>query len=281
MSQTIAGIQGIVFSGATPVEPPTILVLGEEKTGKSTLACSLVDWPAPGMQPLVLAFDATGPDSCFQLGYQIPNIKIGMQPGTDMWSRTQGVLNNLEAQFRPGSKARSTFGSLVIDCGSTLADTLWQEIENPIKLQAYGELKDKLSAVYWRLAALRIPTVWLAWLQEASVDNKTKKIIQGGPMMTGNFRRTLAGKATQVMLLAKKKVGTTAPGADREGYVRVLYSKMRDNIALGGRFALPDPCPPHLGWVMSAILNGTGTGPSPIADPNPAHDPVPGQSQPA
>lgn len=258
----MGGIHGVVLSGTVPNEPPIILVIAREKTGKSSLACSLMGWH--GGNPLVLAFDPTGPDSCARLGYQVPNVKIKDAPGNTFVEKAINVITNVEQSFR-NRGAGFPFTSIVIDCASTMSEMLFQHFQaaNPgVKdpRQIYGNVLDVSRQYFFKLTTLSVPTIWIAWLKEpfteekGSGPNKTRVNVEGGPQITGSFKNILAGKATNIILLDKEKHGTNAPGADEQGYVRMFHTKPYNNINCAGRFALPEPCPAHLGYVLDTIM---------------------------
>src|SRR3989304_8723540 len=81
------GIPGLTYAGQGAIEPPILLIIGKEKSGKSSLALTLFDWPSPGCRPLVLAFDALGFDSVAQFA-PCPGIKVKDQPGLTFWDKT-------------------------------------------------------------------------------------------------------------------------------------------------------------------------------------------------
>jgi hypothetical protein len=257
------GIQGLTFAGQGAVEPPILLVIGKEKCGKSTLALSLFDWPNQGDRPLVLAFDALGFDSTAQFA-PCPGVKVKDQPGLTFWDKTNNAITNLEQVFRSGR--RTPFTSLLVDCGSTMVDKFMQEgrgmgARDP--RQAFGYALNKSNEVLWRLIELGKPLIWLAWLKEGFMDvqgsgqAKRTKMVLGGAQIEGSFRAKLTGKATQVIILEKvKQLG--AQGADAEGYVRQFHTRTYDNVEAGGRLSqfLPEPCPAHLGYVLSLLTQG-------------------------
>lgn len=258
MSQTVAGIPGITFTGTVPNEPPIILVVGPEKIGKSTTAISLIDWPRPGAQPLIIAFDAGGPDSCAQLGYQMSVLKVKDQPGINMSDKTIRAAEIVARAFKSAPRDQYPYTSIVIDCASTLVDKLFADALPRYKsqLQVYGEVKNVAERFFGIITEIGVPTIWYAWLKEPYEDNKTKKLMEGGAKITGAFKNTLAGRATNIVMLDREKHGVGAVGADAQGYVRMFHTRTYNNIALGGRYALPEPCPPHLGMILQTIMGG-------------------------
>ena len=270
---TIGGIQGIVYSGQQLPEPPHILIVGGEKSGKSTLATTLMNWPQPGNMPLVLAFDKTGPDSCAQIGYQIPHIKIKDRPGATFAEKCQTTITEIGLAF--GRRSPDfPFTSIVCDCASTLTEKLLDEekqlhpdYKDPRK--HYGAVLDHSKAIMWRLLDLQVPVIWLSWDKEPFVaetvnektQQKSKRQVMGKPFTAGNFGKILAGKVHQIMILEKLKIGVGVEGADPQGYVRQLHTRTWENYEAGGRFSslLPEPAPANLGYVLncvSGIRNG-------------------------
>lgn len=262
------GIPGLSLAGSEDPESPIIIVEGGEKVGKSTTAISLVNWPNQGNYPLILAFDAAGVDSCAQMGYSMPCVKIKDQPGLDNWQKTQSALTSIENAFK-NKKNNFPFTSLVIDCGSTMTERFWRDASkgktNPgEKLQAYGTVLEQSKEVMWRTLEIGVPVIWYTWIKESYQDQKTKRQTLGGPLLVGNFKAVLAGKASQILLMEKVKNGIGSAGADAQGYVRQFHTKTYSNIEAGGRYSqyLPDPCPPNLGWILTQIMSrGRGAAP--------------------
>jgi len=257
-----SSIPGVSMSGTTPTEPPTIMVLGLPKVGKSTLAASLIGWPEPGMMPLVLAYDSTGPDSCAALGYPVPALKVRDQAGATWMDKSRAALGNIEAAVRSGESA--PFGSLVVDCASTLIERLHEDAarlnKNPDPRSTYGIILEQSKEILSRIHDLGLPVIWLAWLRESYIEesgegpNKKRRQVLGGPLITGNFRARLAGTVHMITVLDKINVGPNAEGADAMGYRRVLHTRTWNGIEAGGRYNLPEPFPAHLGLVLDAVM---------------------------
>ena len=262
-------IPGVVFTGDIPIDNPAILVISPEKAGKSSLAGTLFDYPRQGDRPLVLAFDHTGPESCNRLGWRVPHIRMGDQPGATLFEKTKNVLSSLEAAKIRGqlvTQEGNPITSIVIDCASTMASKFFEHAElrsnNPDPRSYYGDTLRQSNQVLSRIMDLGLPNIWLAWLQEPHVaeekndkGQKQKKMIFGRPNIPGNFKQSLAGRVHMILYLEKIKVGMGVQGADDTGYTRVLHTKTYDNVEAGGRFndVLPEPAPPQLGWIVHQI----------------------------
>jgi hypothetical protein len=264
MTNPFASIPGVTLTGQFPQEPPLLLVIGPEKSGKSTLSTSLVNWPNQGDMPLIIAADASGPDSCAKMGFSMPTMKIKDMPGRTFWEKTQYVLTTLENAKRSN---QFPFTTIVIDCASTLAEKLHMEDvrDNPSNdpRKNYGNILTQCREFMHRILDLGLPTVWLAWLREPQVEEKvlpngrkSKTTRLGGANIVGGFRNILAGKASMILPLEKVNVGPGAPGADETGYQRVLHTRTWDQIEGGGRYShlFPEPCPAHLGWVINQMM---------------------------
>lgn len=257
-------IRGLTYSSTTPTEPPILLVIGREKCGKSTSVTTLFGWPNPDSVPVVLAADPSGPDSCAKLGYRVPTLKIKDMPGLRYKDKVKAAVSALEDGFAHGPRP----GSVVVDCVSTLVERLLsdeqQESKNPDPRAAYYPCELELRSLWNRLQDLSVPVIYLAWLREGGIyetrtptGQKSKRLVLGGANIMGDKMRALvAGKAHMILLLEKVNVGRGAQGADEQGYIRQFRTATYDNIECGGRYYLPDPCPAHLGWVLSAIMNG-------------------------
>jgi hypothetical protein len=273
MTAFVSPIAGVSLSGTIPTEPPTIMVIGPPKVGKSTLATTLIGWPEPGMVPLVLAFDPTGPDSCAALGYPVPTLKVRDQVGGTWMEKSRTALSNMEAAFR--SKRAAPFGSVLVDCASTMIERLHEDAArtntNPDKRSTYGIILEQAKEIMCRLHDLQVPIVWLAWMKESFIEEtpggegqpKKKRQIMGGPLITGNFRARLAGTVHMIAILDKINVGPNAAGADSQGYQRVLRTKTFNGVEAGGRYNLPDPFPAHLGYMFDAVMQRGAFTPQP------------------
>lgn len=264
MNPNVPLLPGVVFTGDVPIENPTILVVAFEKTGKSSLTCSLFDYPTPGAQPLVLAFDETGPESCNKLGYRVPHYRICDQPGLSFFDKTKYVLTIIENAV---ASRQFPFSSIVVDCASTMTQRFFEEAEktskNPDSRAHYGDALRQSNHVLSRVRDLGLPNIWLAWLEPPHVQEtkdertgaKTKRFLLGRALIPGNFKANLAGRAQMVLFLEKVKGSLGQPGVDDTGYYRQIHTRTYDNIEAGGRFndVLPEPCPPHLGYIINQI----------------------------
>jgi hypothetical protein len=257
-------IPGLVMSGTVPQEPPTILVIGPEKSGKSTLAASLKGWPEAGKEPIVLAWDPSGPDSCSSIGLPVPMIKVRDQSGGTWFDKGMLAISNIQAAINQHGKDLP-FGALVVDCASTMVERLHDDARK-IKTskdtrQQYGLIMEWSKEIMARIHDLGLPTIWLAWqkepfTEETVKDNgqKVRRQIMGGPLITGNFRAKLAGTVHLIAVLEKVNVGPNGQGADPLGYARVLHTRTWAGMEAGGRYLLPEPFPGHLGYLLDAIL---------------------------
>lgn len=262
MSGSPFNIQGVSYSSPVPTTAPSILILGGPKSGKTTLTTTLFDYPEPGMQPLLLAADPTGVDVCAKHGFRVANLKFRDMPGTLYADKVKYAIDALEKGILSGPRP----GSIVTDCYSTLAEKGVTDAQlngkNPDPRSWYNEALQIIRILMTRLADLNIPQIGYAWLSEAEIhEDKTPsgqkrvRMQMGGPQIMGKKATAqVGGKHDLVLLLDVVKRGVDAPGADQDGYVRELRTKNYNNIVLGGRYALPDPCPPHLGWILNVLM---------------------------
>lgn len=246
---------------------PQFLVIAREKEGKSaTVGTSLVNWPRPGMHPLYFAFDESGPYSCLKLGYQPHIMAIKKLPGARMIDRARDGLTRLEANVQ---RLHQMYGSLIVDCGSTMADFFHEDArkgKNPNPQSHFGDTLMWCREVMHRLSALNLPIWWLAWLREPEFveekqpgptgDQKIRRLIQGGPNILGNFKSILGGKVQHIFILEKQNVGPQHPGADEAGFARVFHTRDHGNVRAGGRFShlLPPQMPARCDLVMQAVM---------------------------
>lgn len=269
-------IPQVVSVGGNDNTAPIIVLQALEKDGKSaTSGTTLAGWQ--GKEPLFLAWDRTGPDSCLRLGYSPKAIRIPDLPGQKVdpegrvadsfWAKGRAALAILESNR---AEIVSTYNALIVDCTSTMSDRLFEEArrfsKNPDPRSHYGDVLLWCSEFMNRVVDIGLPTVWLAWMKPAeTVQDKntrgqtTTRLVPGGPLITGNFKVRLAGKAHHIAILTKEKHTPETPGADDEGFVRMLRTKPWNNVTAGGRYShvLPDPMPAHLG-VLFASITGKG-----------------------
>jgi hypothetical protein len=259
-------IIGISMVTAQGNKAPIALVISPEKAGKSSLGTTLFGWPDQQKQPLFLAWDKTGPDACVKLGYSPHAIKIPDLPGDRHWAKAQIALQTLESNI---TAIKQQYGSIIVDCCSTMADRLHEDArrfsKNTNPKSHFGDCLMQCKEFMNRVTDLGLPTVWLSWLREAEVEetvmpngNKKTRIIPGGPHIIGGFRQLVGGKAHHIFVLEKQRVGFGVAGADEQGYKRVLHAAPWSNIASGGRYGhlLPDECPANLGLILQAITTG-------------------------
>lgn len=257
-------IPGISLVDALSNDAPIILIIAEEKAGKSTIAATTsVGYPEPGFDPLILAWDKTGPDACIKLGYQPHVMKIGDQPGNRWFAKAKHVMQTLENN---APAIRQRYGAIITDCTSTMVDRLHEDARrfspNPNPQSHFGDALMQSKEWINRIVDLGLPSIWLAWLRAPEVVEtttaggaKTKKFIMGGPNILGNTRSLIAGKAHHILYLEKQKVGVGQPGADEDGYLRVFHTRPFENINCHGRYShvLPEPAPAHLGYILGCI----------------------------
>lgn len=252
-------IPGVVLSGSTPVEAPIVLVIAREKTGKSTLAATLMGWPREGFSPLVLAFDPTGPDSARRIGVQLPHIKVKDEPGDSYLSKIRGLASKLEGHT---AVLRQKYSSIVIDCASTMADKIFDEAQrnsnNTNPKSHYGDVLNACSSFYYRIADLGLPVVWISWLREPEnvADKGVTRYIPGGPHIIGSFREKLAGKVQAIVMLDKTVARPGDPNASSDGHIRRFHTRPFAGVNCESRYALPNPMKAHLGWLLHYIMNG-------------------------
>jgi len=266
--QNFSPIPGVTVVDARSNTAPLLLVISKEKAGKSSLATTLVNWPTQGMDPLILAWDKTGPDSCIRLGYRPHAIRVAEQPGKTHWDRARTVLDNLE---KNSLALRGRYGVIVTDCASMMVDRLHEDARrfspNPNPQSHFGDALMQAKEWINRIVDLGMPCIFLAWLREPEMTEvkgpggqKVKKFTPGGANILGGTRASLAGRAHHILYLEKQKTGVGTQGADEEGYTRLIHTRPYENIDCHGRYShvLPEPAPAHLGWILSQI---TGAGP--------------------
>lgn len=265
-SLTPVTIPGVAPVSSHSTTAPILLVISYEKTGKSSLPVSCVNYPKPGMQPLVLAADPNGPVSCLNLGYAVPHLRFIDMPGRTYADKVRAALDRLEQH----ASLRDEVGVVFTDCVSTMTEKLLDDAKrhskNPDPRSHYNDVLVVFREYVHRLFDLNIPQVWLSWLEEPSTveektpaGGKTMRKIPGGPSILGRkLRAFVGGRADHILMLEKVKYGTSAPGADSEGYVRVLHTRPYHEINAGGRFShlLPEPCPANIGQILAAITGG-------------------------
>lgn len=259
---TLPGVQ--VVSGNDNAAP-IIGIIAEEKTGKSSLGVTLFGWPEPHMQPLYIAFDESGPDSCVALGYAPHRIRPRLDwSGGDLADKMHNGLTSLESNK---AMLQRNYCAIIIDCASVMNDRLLELARskngnNPDPRAAYGDVLKWSSSFMNRIVDLGLPTVWLAWLKAAEVHEeklrgqKVKRQVMGTFNIVGNFKARLAGKSHHNFLLEKRLVGVGTPGADSLGYARILHSVPYQNVGVGGRYShiLPPECPPDLSFILGSIM---------------------------
>lgn len=244
----------------------------------TTAITTLRDWPEPGMDPLVLAFDPHGPDACVRLGYHPHAMRIRDLPGNSTFDKTKAALAMLHQNI---DYVKRRYGAVVIDCASTMVMQFHDDAKNtpknrnnPDTRAPYFELGLYVKEVIRKVMDLQLPNIWLAWLMEGSTSSEKdqstgqqkKSTEMGGPDIMGRkVRNWIAGTSHHNFVLEKYRVakGGVDPWGgkcDDEDFVRVIHTKPWGLINAGGRYShlLPDPAPANLGWILSQI---TGRGP--------------------
>jgi hypothetical protein len=266
-----SNIPGVYMTGTGRPEPSHVLVIAPEKSGKSTLATTLIDYPEKGDMPLVIGFDPTGPESCAAIGKPVPAIKVKdahihypeVSTTASTFEKARAVVTGLERAFRGDDKP---FKVILVDCASTMMSTFFSEdarkhvTKEP--RQTYQRAAQQSQEIMDRLLALGVDIVWLAWLREAIVEesgsgqDKRKKMVLGGALIEGQkFRALLQGRAHNILILEKYKgaQNDALEGVQTkcgDGFNRRFHTRQWNNIEAGGRFNLPNPAPADLGWIL-------------------------------
>lgn len=264
-------LPGITLATGLDNYNPMLSLISAEKQGKSaTTITSLVGYPEPHHQPLVLAWDEHGPDACVKLGYIAHAIRMRSQPGATNIEKARYTLRTMEANK---SAYLQQYGSIVVDCASVCATLFHEDAKgtpknrnNPDPRAPYFELALYFKEFVQRVIDFGLPSIWLAWQADGSIGNEDKKERQelGGPDIMGKkLRNYLAGRAHHNFILEKRKVGSGADPwgrpADGEGCIRVFHSQPWNMVNAGGRYShlLPEPSPPSFSWILGQI---TGRG---------------------
>lgn len=236
---------------------PSILVTGREKEGKSSLATSLFGFPEAHQQPLILAVDPSGPDSCLNLGFAVHAIRVNEQGGMRWFDKTRAAIDVVEKNLLT---IRQNYGTLVFDDLSTASYRMLEDArrgsKNPDPRSHYQTMYTQVNEIWWRLQDLDMPVVWLAWMGEPGMTDEGKVAELAAPDIAGKrFARTIAGRAQHVFVLERRMVGKGTAGADAHGYTRLLHSVPWNGQNAGGRFAhlLPEPCPADLSFILRAV----------------------------
>lgn len=252
-------IPGITANPRSGNKAPIVLVAGREKEGKSTtVITSLFGFGGATMQPLVLAADSTGPDSCLAVGYVPHAIKFVDLAGR-WYDKLRSALDKVEQNI---AAIRKTYNAIVFDCASTLSYRLLEDArrfsKNKDPRSHYQDMYTQFNEAWWRLADLEMPIVWLAWTGEPAMTDEGRTEYAAPDIAGKRFARTIAGRAHHVLLLERRKVGVGTDGADRDGYLRLFHTKPWNNNNAGGRYAhvLAEPMPAHMGNVLGAMLGG-------------------------
>lgn len=259
---TPASIHGVTAITSVQQRAPVLLVAGREKDGKSSLATTLFGFPTPNHQPLVIAADPSGPDSCLNLGYAVHAVHLHKQQGANWFARGREALSVIERNI---TSIKQQYGALVFDDASTLSYRMLEDARrgsrNPDPRSHYQTMYTQFNELWWRLADMDMPVIWLAWSGEQSMAEDGKVAELAAPDIAGKrFARTIAGRAQHVFVLEKRKVGLGGAGADQHGYGRLLHTIPWNGQNAGGRLShlLPEPIPANLGAVLRAA---TGMGP--------------------
>lgn len=253
---TPATLAGVTSINKTTYRAPIILVAGQEKIGKSSLSATLFGFPEPHHQPLVVAVDPSGPDSCLNLGFAVHAIRVNEMPGSRWFDRTRSAVEIIERNI---SNVRQQYGSLVIDCGSTLSYRLLEDArrtsKNPDPRSHYQTMYTQFNELWWRLADLDFPVVWLAWAGEPGMNDSGATELAAPDIAGKRFARTIAGRSMHNFILEKRFVGKGAQGADQHGYGRFLHTVAWNGQNAGGRFShlLPEPCPADLSYILRTV----------------------------
>jgi len=253
---TTPAISGISSVSKANYTAPCIMVTGREKDGKSSLAATLFGFPDSQRQPLIVAADPSGPDSCIALGYAVHAIKLNEMTGVRWFDRARSALDIIERNI---ATIRSQYGAVVFDDASTISYRMLEDArrssKNPDPRSHYQTMYTQFNELWWRLGDIGMPLVWLAWMGEPGLTETGGTELAAPDIAGKKFARTIAGRSQHNFVLEKRMVGKGGPGADQHGYARFLHSVPWNGQNAGGRFGhlLPEPCPPDLSFILRTI----------------------------
>lgn len=263
---TLGGISNIVFSGEGPEEPKIITVLGDEKSGKSVLTTTLMDWPSEGGRPLVIAADSRGVDACAEVGIKVPHIKLKDAPGAHILDKADGVIRDLRQKwkkFDPKNPAAFPFTTIVFDCASSYGQYAITAIDefnqNPDKRSDYGLLSESFRRIFVGIKDLGVPVIFYAWWRHATkvqISKTESKFEPGGSDIPGQWSKSLTGLSDQICILEKSSGGPKDPFTCSDGFARKLYTRMHKGTPAGGRYQsrLDEIEPANLGLVLAKLM---------------------------
>lgn len=252
-----SSIQGITAVDRTLNRAPVIMVSGREREGKSSLSTSLFGYPTPMHQPLILAIDPTGPDSCINLGFAVHAVRIDTMPGAKWIDRARAMVQVVEQNIQ---QVRQQYGSIVIDDASTLSYRMLEEArrttKNPDPRSHYQQMYTWFNEIWWRVADLAMPTVWLAWVGEPSFQEDKAPELAPPDIAGKRFARSIVGRTQHMFILERRFVGIGGQNADPKGYARVLHTTPWNGQNAGGRLQhlFPDVIPADLAQVFRAAI---------------------------
>lgn len=264
----LGGIANIVYSGEGPEEAKVVTVLGDEKSGKSGLTATLMDWPAEGGRPLVIAADPRGVDACAELGVRVPHIKLRdvQAPGTIV-EKADALVRDLRTKwqkFNPAKPDAFPFTTIVFDCASSYGQYAITAIDetntNPDKRSDYNLLAESFRRIFVGLKDLGVPVIFYAWwrhAQKIQIDKATSKFDPGGAEIPGQWSKSLTGLSDQILILEKTSGGKAdSPYLCSDGFERKLYTRMHKGTPAGGRYQsrLDEIEPANLGLVLAKLM---------------------------
>lgn len=263
---TLGGIANIVFSGEGPEEPKIITVLGDEKSGKSVLTTQLMDWPAEGAKPLVIAADSRGVDACAEVGIRVPHVKLKDLPGSTIIEKADGLIRDLRVKwkkFNPENPSAFPFSTIVFDCASSYGQYAINAIDetnpNPDKRSDYGLLAESFRRIFVGLKDLGVPVIFYAWwrhAQKIQISKTESKFDPGGAEIPGQWSKSLTGLSDQILILEKTTGTPNGPYLCSDGFDRKLYTRTHKGTPAGGRYQsrLNEIEPADLGTVLAKLM---------------------------
>lgn len=259
---TLGGIANIVFSGKGPEEPKTVTILGDEKSGKSVLTTTLMDWPSEGAMPLVIAADARGVEACAEVGIEVPNLKVRDQPGAHIIDKMDGLIRSLRTKWRkfdPKNPKDFPFTSVVWDCASSYGQEAMRDIDefnkNPDDRSDYKILANAFQRTFYGLRDLGVPVIIYAWWRHAHKD-QDGKLDPGGAEVPGKWSKNLTGLSDVILILEKTNGTPNGKFLCSDDFDRKLHARMRQGTPAGGRYQsrLNPVEPANLGLVLAKLM---------------------------
>lgn len=243
-----------------------VMVYGVEGSGKTCLAMTLADKDKKGVG--YITHESSGPTSLVSIGYPADTPVELLTPGIDPFPETYKALREMAKD--------PTIQTICLDnvtaiCGNAVMFYSDGEGDKQMGYDGWGYVKAGfmgISAECDKITRAGKSVVITAWEREPSYENtKGGQVLKdvGRPQLQGDAKHWVPGNADLIARISSKFVSEIDPVTkkNKKTFKSSLQVHASGLFLAKTRWALPNPCPADLKFILKEISKQT----SPLKEP--------------